>query len=58
MAALLLDVCSRDNFSWEVEPLAEVRKALFGQSVVVILPAELGLDVAARGERLACLDDL
>lgn len=58
MATLLLDVGSRDNFGREVKPLAEVRKTLLGQSVVIVLPAELGLDVTARGERLARLDDL
>ena len=40
------------------EPLAEVAEALLGEGVVVVLPRELGLDVAARGQGLASLDDL
>lgn len=58
MAALLLDVGLRNNLSWEVEPFAEVVETLGGEGVVVPLPGELGLEVAARGKRLASLDDL
>lgn len=58
MRALLLDVSLRNDLSWQVEPLAEVVKTLWGEGVVVPLPRELGLQVAARGERLASLDDL
>lgn len=58
MGALLLDVGGWDNLSWEMEPLAQVVKTLWGEGVVVVLPRELGLDVAAGGERLAGLDDV
>lgn len=58
MAALLLDVGGRDNLGREVEPLAEVGKTLLGESVVVVLPRELGLDVTTGGKGLASLDDL
>lgn len=58
MAALLLDVGGRDNLRREVEPLAEVGKTGLGEGVVVVLPRELGLDVAAGSEGLASLDDL
>ena len=57
MRSLLLDVGGRDNLSGEVKPFAEVVETLRGQGVVVPLPGELGLDVAAGGERLARLDD-
>ena len=40
-----------------MEPLAQVVEALGGEGVVVVLPRELRLDVAARRERLARLDD-
>jgi hypothetical protein len=56
--ALLLDVGRRDNLSWQVKPFAEVVETFGGQGVVVVLPRELGLEVTARGERLASLDDL
>lgn len=58
MAALLLDVCCRHDLSWQVKPFAEVVETLGRQSVVVVLPGELGLDIAARGEGLESLDDL
>jgi len=58
MAALLLDVGSWDNLSRQVEPFAQVVEPLGGESVVVVLPGELGLEVAARGEGLASLDDV
>jgi hypothetical protein len=51
-------VGGRDDLGGEVEPLAEVAEAGLSQGVVVVLPRELGLDVAAGGERLARLDDL
>jgi hypothetical protein len=54
---LLLDVGGRDNLGGEVQPLPEVVETLGGQGVVVVLPRELGLDVAARGQGLASLDD-
>lgn len=57
MRPLLLDVGSRDNLSREVKPFAEVVETLGGQSVVVPLPRELGLDIAARVEGLESLDD-
>lgn len=53
MRALLLDVRLRDDLSGEVEPFAQVVEALGGQGVVVPLPRELRLEVAARGEGLA-----
>ena len=58
VGTLLLDVGGGDNLGGEVEPLAEVVKTLGGESVVVVLPRELGLDVAARVQRLKSLDDL
>lgn len=58
MGSLLLDVGSRDNLSGEMEPFAEVIETLWGESVVVVLPAELSLDVSAGGEGLASLDDV
>lgn len=57
MRPLLLDVGGRDNLGGEVQPLPEVVETLGGQGVVVVLPRELGLDVAARGQGLAGLDD-
>lgn len=58
MGTLLLDVGSWDNLGWEVEPLAQVVETLRGEGVVVVLPRELGLDVATGGKRLAGLDDV
>ena len=58
MRALLLDVRLRDDLGGEVEPFAEVVEALGGQGVVVPLPRELRLEVAAGGEGLAGLDHL
>jgi len=55
---LLLDVGSRNDLSGEVQPLPEVVETLRGEGVVVVLPGELGLDVAARGQGLARLDDI
>jgi hypothetical protein len=49
MRALLLDVCRGDNFSGQVKPFAEVIEAFGGQSVVIVLPGELGLEVTAGG---------
>lgn len=57
MRSLLLDVGGRDNLSGQMEPLAEVVETLGGQGVVVVLPRELSLDIAAGGKRLARLDD-
>jgi hypothetical protein len=56
--ALLLDVGSRHDFGGEVQPFTEVLKAFGGECVIVVLPGESGLEEAARGERLAGLDDL
>lgn len=58
MGTLLLDVSRGDNLGGQVKPFAEVVEALGGQGVVVVLPGELSLEVAARGEGLASLDDL
>lgn len=58
MAALLLDVSSGHDLSGQVEPFAEVVETLGGEGVVVVLPREAGLDVAAGVEGLAGLDHL
>lgn len=58
MGSLLLNVGSRDNLCGEMEPFAEVVETLWGESVVVVLPAELGLDIASGGKRLASLDNV
>jgi hypothetical protein len=58
VGSLLLDVRSWDNLSGKVEPFSEVVKTLGGEGVVVVLPRELGLDVATGGERLAGLDNV
>jgi hypothetical protein len=41
-----------------MEPFAEIVETLGSQGVVVVLPRELSLEVAAGGERLASLDDI
>ena len=56
--ALLLDMGLGNNLGGEVEPFTEVVKTLGGEGVVVPLPGELGLEVAAGGQGLASLDDL
>ena len=58
MRALLLDMGCRHDLSGEVEPFTKVIESLGGESVVVPLPGKLGLEIAARGERLAGFDDL
>jgi len=50
-------VGSGNDLSGEVKPFAEVVETLGGQGVVVVLPRELGLDIAARVERLQSLDN-
>lgn len=57
MGPLLLDVGGRNDLGGEVKPLAEVVETLGGEGVVVVLPRELSLDIAAGVERLAGLDD-
>lgn len=57
MRSLLLNVGSGNDLSGEVKPFAEVVETLGGQGVVVVLPRELGLDIAARVERLQSLDN-
>jgi hypothetical protein len=57
MRSLLLDVGGRNDLGGEVKPLSEVVETLGGESVVVVLPRELGLDVATRGQGLERLDD-
>jgi hypothetical protein len=42
----------------KVQPLTEVLNTLVSQRVVVVLPRELSLDVASRGQRLHSLDDV
>ena len=58
MRALLLDVSRRHDLSWQVKPFAQVFESFGRQGVVVILPGESGLEVAAGGEGLAGFDDL
>lgn len=41
-----------------MEPFTEIIKAFGSEGVVVPLPGELGLEVAARGEGLTRFDDL
>lgn len=55
---MLFDVSRRDDLSRKVQPFAEVLEAFRGQGVVVVLPGEPGLQIAPRGEGLACFDDL
>jgi hypothetical protein len=57
MRLLLLNVRGGDNLGGKVKPLAEIVETLGGQGVVVPLPRELSLDIAARVERLKSLDD-
>jgi len=56
--SLLLDVRSGDNLGGKVEPFAEVVETFRCESIVVILPRELGLDIATGSEGLAGLDDV
>jgi hypothetical protein len=58
MRALLLDVGSRHDFGGKVQPFTEVLEAFGGEGVVVVLPGKSSLEEAARGKRLASLDDL
>ena len=58
MRALLLDVCRGDDFGGQVKPFAEVIETFGGQSVVIVLPGELGLDEALGGQTLESFDDL
>jgi hypothetical protein len=55
---LLLDVGCRHDLGGYVEPFSEVVEAFRGEGVVVPLPGELGFEVAAGGQGLACFDDL
>jgi hypothetical protein len=41
-----------------MEPFPEIVEAFRGQGVVVVLPGELGLEVAAGGKGLTGFDDL
>ena len=58
MGTLLLDMCRGDDFGRQVKPFAEIVKTFGGESVVIVLPGELGLEVAAGGQRLTGFDDL
>ncbi len=58
MRSLLLDVCGWNNLGREVEPFSEIVKTFWSQGVVVVLPGELSLEVAAGGQGLAGFDDL
>jgi hypothetical protein len=53
----LLEGCGED-LGRQVEVLAQVLNTGIGQSVVVVLPRELGLDVLLRVQGLKSLDDL
>ena len=48
----------RDDLCGKMQPLAEIVEPFGCEGVVVPLPGELGLEVAARGKGLAGLDDL
>lgn len=48
---------SRNDLGGQVKPFPEVVETLGGQGVVVVLPGELGLDIAAGVEGLGSLDD-
>ena len=56
--ALLLDVRRGHDLGGQVQPFAQVVETLGREGVVVPLPGELRLEVAARGEGLAGFDDL
>lgn len=58
MRALLLDVRSGHNLGGNVQPFTQVVKTLGRQGVVVVLPREPALDVAARLEGLHGFDHL
>lgn len=58
MGPLLLNVGGRHDLGRQVKPFPEVVETLGGQGVVVVLPRELGLEVAAGGQGLAGLDDI
>jgi hypothetical protein len=58
VAALLFDVCCRNDLRREMEPFTEVVETLRGKGVVVPLPGELRLKVATGCERLAGFDYL
>lgn len=48
---------SRNDLGRQVKPFPEVVETLGGQGVVVVLPRELSLDIAAGVEGLSSLDD-
>lgn len=43
---------------WDMQVLSQVLNTLIGESVVVVLPRELSLDVTLRGQRLESLDNV
>jgi hypothetical protein len=49
MRSLLLDVGCWDNLGGKMKPFSEIVQTLRCEGVVVPLPGELGLEVAARG---------
>ena len=49
---------SGHDLGGQVQPFAEVVKPLGGEGIVIPLPGELSLEVAAGGEGLASFDDL
>ena len=50
MRALLLDMCGGHDLSRQVKPLAKIVEPLWCESIVIVLPRELGLEIAARGQ--------
>jgi hypothetical protein len=57
VGSLLLDVRSRDDLGRKVKPFSEIVETLGGESVVIVLPRELSLDIATGSQRLAGLDN-
>jgi hypothetical protein len=51
-------VSSGDNTAGKTQPVSEVLNTRVGESVVVVLPRESGLNVALGGQRLKSLDDV
>jgi len=58
VGALLFDVGGGDDLGGKMEPFAKIVEAFGSEGVVVPLPGELSLQVAAGGERLTRFDNL
>ena len=52
---MLFDMGGGNNLSGQVKPFSEVLETLRGQGVVVVLPGESGLEVAAGGQGIGRL---